>query len=111
MDAKMFKLNYPMAVALCAMACLSSGAPAISSEGAIQSNAAQAHAVEIAKSVWTLERAYWRHVQDNNLDAYLNLWNKNFLGWPSVSATPVHKDHITDWITSQTSRGIGNKGS
>jgi hypothetical protein len=31
------------------------------------------------------------------------------LGWPSVSAAPVHKDHITDWITSQTSKGLAFK--
>jgi ketosteroid isomerase-like protein len=28
------------------------------------------------------------------------------VGWPSVSAAPVHKDRITDWITSQTSKGL-----
>ena len=33
-------------------------------------------------------------------------WHKDFLGWPSVSAAPVHKDRITDWITSQTSKGL-----
>ena len=40
------------------------------------------------------------------MSAYSNLWHKDFLGWPSVSAAPVHKDHITDWITSQTSKGL-----
>ena len=54
----------------------------------------------------SLERAYWRYVQDNDLSAYSNLWHKDFLGWPSVSAAPVRKDHITDWITSQTSKGL-----
>src|SRR5438132_3044706 len=29
--------------------------------------------------------------------------------WPSVSAAPVRKDHITDWITSQTSKGLAFK--
>jgi uncharacterized protein DUF4440 len=37
---------------------------------------------------------------------YSTLLNKDFLGWPSVSAAPVRKDHITDWITSQTSKGL-----
>jgi len=45
-------------------------------------------------------------VQANDLSAYRNLWDKDFLGWPSVSTSPVHKDHITDWITSQTSQGL-----
>jgi hypothetical protein len=50
--------------------------------------------------------AYWRYVEENDLAAYSGLWHKDFLGWPSVSAVPVHKDHITDWITSQTSKGL-----
>jgi len=58
------------------------------------------------QKLWDLERAYWRYVEKNDLPAYLNLWHKDFLGWPSVSSTPVGKDHITDWITSQTSKGL-----
>ncbi|PYK22685.1 MAG: hypothetical protein DME59_19465 [Verrucomicrobia bacterium] len=58
------------------------------------------------ETLWNLERAYWRYVQDNDLSAYSNLWHKDFLGWPSVNAAPVHKDHITDWITAQTSKGL-----
>ncbi len=54
--------------------------------------------------IWNLEHDYWRYVVDNNLTAYRSLWHKNFLGWPGVSAEPVRKDHITDWITSQTSK-------
>ena len=59
------------------------------------------------QTIWELERAYWRYVQENDLSAYSGLWHKDFLGWPSVSAAPVRKDHITDWITSQTSKGAG----
>ena len=58
------------------------------------------------ETLWKLERVYWQYVQDNDLAAYSNLWHKDFLGWPAVSAAPVHKDHITDWITSQTSKGL-----
>jgi ketosteroid isomerase-like protein len=61
------------------------------------------------QTVWELERAYWRYVQENNLSAYAGLWHKDFLGWPSVSAAPVHKNHITDWITSQTTKGLAFK--
>ena len=57
-------------------------------------------------ALWTLERSYWRYVQANDLPSYLNLWHKDFLGWPSISTVPLHKDHITDWITSQTRRGL-----
>lgn len=58
------------------------------------------------QTLWNLEHDYWRYVQNNDLPSYTSLWHKNFLGWPGVSATPVHKDHITDWITSQTSKGL-----
>jgi hypothetical protein len=61
------------------------------------------------RAVWDLEHSYWRYVESNDLAAYSNLWHKNFLGWPSVSATPVRKDHITDWITSETSKGSSFK--
>ncbi|HSP61626.1 MAG TPA: DUF4440 domain-containing protein [Pyrinomonadaceae bacterium] len=58
------------------------------------------------QTLWDLEHAYWRFVQDNDLSSYSNLWHERFLGWPSVSATPVRKERITDWITSQTSKGL-----
>ena len=56
--------------------------------------------------LWKLEHYYWDYVQENDLPAYLGLWHKAFVGWPSVSAAPVHKDHIADWITAQTSKGL-----
>jgi len=61
------------------------------------------------QTIWGLERLYWSDVQEDNLSAYLSLWHTNFLGWPSVNAAPVRKDHITDWITSQTSKGLAFK--
>src|SRR6478672_3020984 len=42
----------------------------------------------------------------NDLEKYRALWHENFVGWPFVSPAPVRKDHITDWITSNTSKGI-----
>lgn len=61
---------------------------------------------ENEQALWNLERAYWHFVEKNDLTAYAKLWHENFLGWPSVSSAPVHKDHITDWITNQTSKGL-----
>ena len=61
------------------------------------------------QTLWGLERAYWHYVEDNDLAAYSDLWHKDFLGWPSVSSAPVRKDHITDWITSQTAKGLAFK--
>ena len=58
------------------------------------------------QALWNLERAYWQYVEKNDLAAFSNLWHKDFLGWPWVSSKPVGKDHITDWITSHTNRGL-----
>ena len=59
--------------------------------------------------LWELEHAYWRYVETNDLAAYSRLWHEDFVGWPYVSSAPVHKDHITDWITSQTNKGLSFK--
>lgn len=56
--------------------------------------------------VWQLEKAYWEYVKANDLEKYRALWHENFVGWPFVSPAPVRKDQITDWITSNTSKGI-----
>jgi hypothetical protein len=56
--------------------------------------------------VWSLEKAYWEYVKGNDLEKYRALWHEHFLGWPFVSSGPVRKDHITDWITSNTSKGV-----
>ena len=56
--------------------------------------------------VWQLEKAYWEYVKANDLEKYRALWHENFLGWPFISSAPVQKDHIIDWITANTSKGI-----
>src|SRR5438094_7886605 len=74
---------------------------ALASDVAISSQASKDE-----QTIWELERAYWRYVQENDLSAYSGLWDKDILGWPSVSAAPVRTDHITDSITSQTSKAL-----
>lgn len=56
--------------------------------------------------VWNLEKAYWEYVKANDLEKYRALWHQDFVGWPTSSSTPLHKDHITDWITRNTSKGV-----
>jgi len=56
--------------------------------------------------IWSSEKAYWTYVRANDLEKYRALWHDDFLGWPYVSASPVRKDHITDWMTANTSKGI-----
>ena len=58
------------------------------------------------QNIWNLEKAYWEYVKANDLEKYRALWHDDFVGWPFVSSAPVHKDHITNWITANTSKGI-----
>ena len=58
------------------------------------------------QDIWNLDKAYWEYVKANDLEKYRGLWHENFVGWPFVSSAPVRKDHITDWITANTSKGI-----
>jgi hypothetical protein len=58
------------------------------------------------QDIWNLEKAHWEYVKANDLERYRGLWHDNFLGWPFVSSVLVRKDHITDWITVNTSKGI-----
>jgi len=60
---------------------------------------------QVADQLWSQEQAYWQYVQTNNLAAYRSLWHTDFLGWPYVSAEPVRKAQITDWMTAHTSKG------
>ena len=57
------------------------------------------------EKIWSLENAYWEYVKANDLQMYRTLWHADFLGWPTMNPEPVRKDHITDWITSRTSKG------
>jgi ketosteroid isomerase-like protein len=85
------------------IAYLLAGVLLISSTGRIEAQGSE------EQTLWNLERQYWRYVEGNDLQSYLGLWHKDFLGWPSMSAAPLDKDHITDWITSQTSKGLAFK--
>jgi Domain of unknown function (DUF4440) len=58
------------------------------------------------QAVWKLESAYWDYVKAVDLDGYRDLWHQNFVGWPSSSAQPARKDHITEWITALTAKGL-----
>ena len=60
----------------------------------------------IEQEIWNLEKSYWEYVKANDLQRYRALWHDDFVGWPFVSAAPVQKDHITDWITNNISKGL-----
>ena len=56
------------------------------------------------EKVWSLEKSYWEYVKANDLQTYRTLWHTDFVGWPTMSAEPVRKEHITGWITTHWSR-------
>jgi len=56
-------------------------------------------------AVWAREVTYWKAVQATDLVAYRALWRDDFLGWPFWSTDPARKAHITDWITTHSSKG------
>ena len=56
--------------------------------------------------IWNLEKSYWDYVKAGDLEKYRSLWHERFLGWPYSSSSPARKDHITDWITTNTSKGV-----
>jgi ketosteroid isomerase-like protein len=58
------------------------------------------------QTVWKLEHAYWEYVKSLDMKQYKSLWHPDFVGWPSSSAEPARKDHITDWITTFTDKGL-----
>ncbi len=57
-------------------------------------------------AVWKLEHSYWDYVKAADLERYRSLWHPDFVGWPSSSATPAGKNHITDWITNSQKKGL-----
>ena len=71
-----------------------------------QDSAHSASPAQTEAQIWSLEKAYWDYVKANDLQKYRALWHPDFVGWPFVSPAPVRKDHITDWITSNTSKGL-----
>jgi ketosteroid isomerase-like protein len=58
------------------------------------------------EAVWKLEHSYWEFVKAQDLTSYKFLWHENFVGWPSYSSQPVRKDHIADWMTSYSAKGL-----
>ena len=56
--------------------------------------------------VWNLEKAYWEYVKANDVEKYRALWHDDFVAWPPLSSAPMRKNHVTDWLTENISKGI-----
>ncbi|MBL0358206.1 MAG: DUF4440 domain-containing protein [Chitinophagaceae bacterium] len=61
-------------------------------------NDAAANMEQIKNEIWQLEENYWKYVKGKDLEAYLTLWDENFIGYPGNNII-TNKDHITDWLT------------
>ncbi len=53
----------------------------------------------IKSEIWQQEENYWKYVKNNDLKAYITLWDDKFIGYPSDNSI-AGKDRITDWITN-----------
>ncbi len=56
-------------------------------------------AEQIKNEIWQLEENYWKYVKEKDFNSYLNLWDENFIGYPSTNKIGGKK-HITNWITA-----------
>jgi hypothetical protein len=48
--------------------------------------------------IWKMEELYWNYVKANDIENYLTLWHKDWVGWPGFSTKPIYKSNISDWI-------------
>lgn len=65
---------------------------------AMASSATAGEPADAEKAVWRLEEDYWRYVQEGNVDAYVELWHEDFVGWPCHSKAPSDKSGIGNWV-------------
>src|SRR5690348_18009602 len=46
------------------------------------------------RQVWSQEEKYWESVKAQDANAYVALWDENFVGWPFRFAEPIRKEQI-----------------
>jgi ketosteroid isomerase-like protein/catechol 2,3-dioxygenase-like lactoylglutathione lyase family enzyme len=68
---------------------------------------AAASTEQIKNEIWQLEKNYWKYVKAKDFKSYINLWDDNFIGYPSTNKIGG-KDHITDWIIDMFKERKGN---
>ena len=57
-------------------------------------------------AVWKLEHSYWETVKTQDIAGYRALWHEDFYGWPYLSAKPLRKNHIADWLDQYSVNGM-----
>jgi catechol 2,3-dioxygenase-like lactoylglutathione lyase family enzyme/ketosteroid isomerase-like protein len=54
--------------------------------------------MNVQDTIWKMEEDYWVYVKNKDYANYLNLWDDNFMGYPSTNIIGG-KANITEWIT------------
>ena len=57
------------------------------------------------KAVWAMEETYWKTLESSDLQGYVSLWHKDFLGWPRDRDLPVGKDGIEEGTRKKMAAG------
>jgi ketosteroid isomerase-like protein len=62
--------------------------------------------MNVKDTIWKLEEDYWVYVKNKDFANYLNLWDDDFIGYPSTNIIGG-KANITDWMTDmyKTNKG------
>lgn len=48
--------------------------------------------------VWDREEEYSRYVQAGDVENFVKLWHKDFIGWPCDQDHPLRKTSIGNWV-------------
>ncbi len=43
------------------------------------------------KEVWKMEMEYWDSFKEGDMKRHMELWHKDFIGWPSWAPKPIEK--------------------
>jgi lactoylglutathione lyase len=66
----------------------------------------KARDMNVKDTVWKLEENYWSYVKNKDFANYINLWDDDFIGYPSTNIIGG-KANITDWITDMYKTNMG----
>ena len=46
------------------------------------------------KEVWKMEMAYWDSFKEGDMKRHMELWHKDFIGWPKWAEKPIGKGEM-----------------
>lgn len=69
--------------------------------GTVDSGSPRSATTSDAEAVWAAERAYWRAIQERDLEAYLALWHPDATVWPPSADAPVDVDALRETLSER----------